>query len=173
MDRQHIRLVFAAACVVFASPGANATDHWAYEPVTRPSVPPVEHTAWPGGAMDHFILAKLRENGMRPARRADRRTLIRRVTLDLTGLPPTPGAVDVFVADDSSGAYRRVVERLLASPRFGERWGRHWLDVARYADTKGYLAGNQARLFTHSYTYRDYVIDAFNVDLPYDRFVIE
>ena len=123
--------------------------------------------------MDRFILAKLRENGMRPARSADRRILIRRVTLDLTGLPPTSGEVDRFVADNSPGAYGHVVERLLASPRFGERWGRHWLDLARYADTKGYLAGNQARLFTHSYTYRDYVIDAFNADLPYDRFIIQ
>jgi hypothetical protein len=123
--------------------------------------------------MDHFVLAKLRENGMRPASRADRRTLIRRVTLDLTGLPPLPGEVKAFVANESPDAYRQIVGRLLSSPRFGERWGRHWLDVARYADTKGYLAGNQARLFTHSYTYRDYVIDAFNADLPYDRFVIE
>ena len=171
MDLHRIRLAFAAACVV--ATGAEASDHWAYQPVTLPSVPPVENSAWPSGAMDHFILAKLRENGMQPAQPADRRILIRRVTLDMTGLPPTPGEVDAFLADDSPGAYRRVVERLLASPRFGERWGRHWLDVARYADTKGYLAGNQARLFTHSYTYRDYVIDAFNADLPYDRFIIE
>jgi hypothetical protein len=156
-----------------AATGVEASDHWAYQPVTRPSVPSVGNFSWPSGAMDHFILAKLRENGMRPARRANRRILIRRVTLDLTGLPPTSGEVDRFVADDSPGAYRRVVERLLASPRFGERWGRHWLDLARYADTKGYLAGNQARLFTHSYTYRDYVIDAFNADLPYDRFIIQ
>ena len=81
--------------------------------------------------------------------------------------------MEAFVANESPDAYRQLVGRLLSSPRFGERWGRHWLDVARYADTKGYLAGNQARLFTHSYTYRDYVIDAFNADLPYDRFVIE
>ncbi|MDE2656480.1 MAG: DUF1549 and DUF1553 domain-containing protein [Verrucomicrobiota bacterium] len=157
----------------FAAVGAEASDHWAFQPVTRPSVPAVSGAAWPSGALDHFVLAKLREYGMQPARRAGRRTLIRRVTLDLTGLPPTPGEVDAFVATDSPGAYRRLVERVLASPRFGERWGRHWLDVARYADTKGYLAGNQARLFTHSYTYRDYVIDAFNADLPYDRFIIE
>ena len=172
MDLHCIRIAFAAACLIAAT-GVEASDHWAYQPVTRPSVPSVENFSWPSGAMDHFILAKLRENGMRPARRANRRILIRRVTLDLTGLPPTSGEVDRFVADDSPGAYRRVVERLLASPRFGERWGRHWLDLARYADTKGYLAGNQARLFTHSYTYRDYVIDAFNADLPYDRFIIQ
>ena len=166
------RIALTLTCA-FAAVGAEASDHWAFQPVTRPSVPAVSGAAWPSGALDHFVLAKLRENGMQPARRAGRRTLIRRVTLDLTGLPPTPGEVDAFVAADSPGAYRRLVERVLASPRFGERWGRHWLDVARYADTKGYLAGNQARLFTHSYTYRDYVIDAFNADLPYDRFIIE
>ena len=166
------RITLTLTCA-FAAVGAEASDHWAFQPVTRPSVPAVSGAASPSGALDHFVLAKLRENGMQPARRAGRRTLIRRVTLDLTGLPPTPGEVDAFVAADSPGAYRRLVERVLASPRFGERWGRHWLDVARYADTKGYLAGNQARLFTHSYTYRDYVIDAFNADLPYDRFIIE
>ena len=166
------RIALTLTCA-FAAVGVEASDHWAFQPVTRPSVPAVSGAAWPSGALDHFVLAKLRENGMQPARRAGRRTLIRRVTLDLTGLPPTPGEVDAFVAADSPGAYRRLVERVLASPRFGERWGRHWLDVARYADTKGYLAGNQARLFTHSYTYRDYVIDAFNADLPYDRFIIE
>ncbi|MBC8243004.1 MAG: DUF1553 domain-containing protein [Verrucomicrobia bacterium] len=173
MNRQRVRLLFAAACVAIATPRVLAADHWAYQPVVRPSVPQVENATWPSGAIDRFVFAKLRENGMRPARRADRRTLIRRVTHDLTGLPPSPGEVVAFAADDSPGAYRRLVERLLASPRFGERWGRHWLDVARYADTKGYLAGNQARLFTHSYTYRDYVIDAFNADLPYDRFILE
>ena len=172
MDLLCIRIAFAVSCLIAAT-GVEASDHWAYQPVTRPSVPLVGNFSWPSGAMDHFILAKLRENGMRPARRANRRVLIRRVTLDLTGLPPASGEVDRFVVDDSPGAYRRVVERLLASPRFGERWGRHWLDLARYADTKGYLAGNQARLFTHSYTYRDYVIDAFNADLPYDRFIIQ
>ena len=166
------RIALTLTCA-FAAVGAEASDHWAFQPVTRPSVPAVSGAAWPSGALDHFVLAKLREYGMQPARRAGRRTLIRRVTLALTGLPPTPGEVDAFVAADSPGAYRRLVERVLASPRFGERWGRHWLDVARYADTKGYLAGNQARLFTHSYTYRDYVIDAFNADLPYDRFIIE
>ena len=172
MDLHCIRIAFAAAYFITVT-RSEASDHWAYQPVTRPSVPSVENFSWSSGAMDRFILAKLRENGMRPARSANRRILIRRVTLDLTGLPPTSGEVDRFVADNSPGAYGHVVERLLASPRFGERWGRHWLDLARYADTKGYLAGNQARLFTHSYTYRDYVIDAFNTDLPYDRFIIQ
>ena len=173
MNRLSARFLFVAACVAVSVPRMEASDHWAFKPVVRPSVPAARDAAWPSGAMDHFVLAKLRENGMRPASRADRRTLIRRVTLDLTGLPPLPGEVEAFVANESPDAYRQLVGRLLSSPRFGERWGRHWLDVARYADTKGYLAGNQARLFTHSYTYRDYVIDAFNADLPYDRFVIE
>ena len=173
MNRLSARFLFAAACAAVAVGDTVASDHWAFEPGVRPCVPAAWNAGWPSGAMDHFVLAKLRENGMRPARRADRRTLIRRVTLDLTGLPPTLREVEAFVANESPDAYRQLVGRLLASPRFGERWGRHWLDVARYADTKGYLAGNQARLFTHSYTYRDYVIDAFNADLPYDRFVIE
>ncbi len=149
-----------------------ASDHWAFQPVKRPTVPATE-SAWPSGNIDQFVLAKLRENEMEPAKRADRRTLIRRLSFNLAGLPPTPEAVDAFVNDSSPNAYRELVDRMLASPRFGERWARHWLDLARYADTKGYLAGNQARLFTHSYTYRDYVIDAFNNDLPYDRFLIE
>ena len=172
MNKFCLQIAVALGCVVGSANGEEP-DHWAFQPVTRPGVPAAGDPAWPSGAMDHFILAKLRENGMEPAGRADRRTLIRRVTFDLTGLPPASEEVDAFVEDDSPGAYRQLVERVLASPRFGERWGRHWLDVARYADTKGYLAGNQARIFTHSYTYRDYVIDAFNADLPYDRFIIE
>ena len=148
------------------------SDHWAFKPVKLP-VPPNLDSDWPNKNIDRFILAKLIENGMQPASRADRRTLIRRLSLDLAGLPPAPDKVKLFVNNNSPNAYRDLVDQFLSSPRFGERWARHWLDVARYADTKGYLAGNQARLFTHSYTYRDYVIDAFNKDLPYDRFIIE
>ena len=146
MDLLCIRIAFAAACLIAAT-GVEASDHWAYQPVTRPSVPSVDNFSWASGEMDCFILAKLRENGMRPARRANRRVLIRRVTLDLTGLPPASGEVDRFVVDDSPGAYRRVVERLLASPRFGERWGRHWLDVTRYGedDTRGLAPGGGGR----------------------------
>ena len=160
MNRLSARFLFVAACVAVSVQRMEASDHWAFKPVVRPSVPAAGDAVWPSGAMDHFVLAKLRENGMRPASRADRRTLIRRVTLDLTGLPPLPGEVEAFVENESPDAYRQLVGRLLSSPRFGERWGRHWLDVARYADTKGYLAGNQARLFTHSYTCLLYTSDA-------------
>ena len=155
-----------------AGKAGAAEGHWAFQPVKRPAVPVID-SAWPSSDIDRFVLAKLRENKMQPAKRADRRTLIRRLSFDLAGLPPSPGEVEAFVNSTWPDAYRELVDRLLASPRFGERWARHWLDVARYADTKGYLAGNQARLFTHSYTYRDYVIDAFNNDLPFDRFLIE
>ena len=139
--------------------------HWAFEPL-RHAPPPI------GGAspIDSFLEVKLREHGLSPAGPADKRTLIRRATFDLTGLPPTPEAVEAFLADDSPAAFDRVVERLLASPRYGERWGRHWLDVARYADTAGETADfpvPQAR------RYRDYVIAAFNRDLPYDQFIRE
>src|SRR5581483_5345695 len=114
----------------------------------------------------------LTEKGLTLAAEADRRTLIRRVTFDLTGLPPTPAEVETFVNDPSPDAYAKVVDRLLASPRYGERWGRHWLDVARYADSKGYVFQEERR-YPFAYTYRDYVIRAFNEDKPYDRFILE
>ncbi|MBI3853901.1 MAG: PSD1 domain-containing protein [Verrucomicrobia bacterium] len=147
--------------------------HWAFQPVKRPAVPVVKNQRWVQTPVDNFILAKLEAKNMSPSRQADRRTLIRRVTFDLAGLPPTPQEVVAFVADKSSEAYSKVVDRLLASPRYGERWGRHWLDVARYADTKGYLAGDEERRYPYSYTYRDYVIRALNEDLPYDQFLIQ
>src|SRR5262249_58431583 len=124
---------------------------------------------WPQTALDHFVLAKLEQKGLRPSATADRRTLLRRVTFDLTGLPPTPDEIDAFEADRSPDAFARVVDRLLASPHYGERWGRHWLDVARYADTKdGVLMYGDDRVRPYAYTYRDYVIRAFNEDLPFD-----
>jgi hypothetical protein len=132
--------------------------------------PPPDPTRWADNPVDAFILTRLREHGLRPVPAADRRTLLRRVTFDLIGLPPTPADVDAFLADDSPDAYERVVDRLLASPQYGERWGRHWLDVVRYADTAGDNADYpvpEARL------YRDYVIDSFNHDKPYDEFVRE
>ncbi len=123
--------------------------------------------------VDAFVLAQLEASGMTPSRQADKRTLIRRASFDLTGLPPTPEEVDAFLADKSPGAFAKVVDRLLAAPQYGERWARHWLDVARYADTKGYVGGNEETRFPYSYTYRDYVIRAFNEDLPYDQFIVQ
>ncbi|MCC6695488.1 MAG: PSD1 domain-containing protein [Candidatus Hydrogenedentes bacterium] len=146
--------------------------HWAFQPVTNPAPPEVAGAASSSAAVDRFILKKLEEANLTPSPRADRRTLIRRVTFDLLGLPPTPQEVEDFVNDDSPEAYATLVDRLLASPRYGERWGRYWLDVARYADTRGYVF-QMERDFPFSYTYRDYVIRAFNEDLPYDQFLMQ
>jgi len=151
----------------------QSSQHWAFQPIQSPPIPSVKNKRWPKTTVDRFILAKLEANNISPSPMADKRTLLRRATFDLTGLPPTLGEVEAFLQDKSPEAFARVVDRLLASPRYGERWGRHWLDVARYADTKGYLAGNQERKFAYSYTYRDYVIRAFNEDLPYDQFLIQ
>ena len=145
-------------------------EHWAYRPMARPEPPAVGDETWVRGPIDRFILARLEAEGLAPVAPAGRRKLLRRVTFDLTGLPPTPAEVDAFLADDGPDAYGRVVERLLASPRYGERWGRHWLDVARYADSNG-LDENIAH--PNAFRYRDWVIEAFNTDKPYDRFVQE
>ncbi len=152
--------------------GKAARDHWAFQPIKNPPVPDVERNEWARGAIDRFILYRLEEEGLGPAPRADRRTLIRRATYDLTGLPPTPEEVDAFVADESDDAYERLVDRLLASPAYGEHWGRHWLDVARYADSKGYVYSREEPFFVHSSLYRDWVVKAFNEDLPYDQFLL-
>lgn len=146
--------------------------HWSYQPVRRSEPPQVKDTRWCAGAIDRFILAKLEENGLTPSPPADRRTLLRRVSFDLVGLPPTADEVAAFENDKSEGVFATVVDRLLASPQYGERWGRHWLDVARYADTKGYVF-TEERKYPFSYTYRDYVIGALNRDLPFDRFILE
>jgi hypothetical protein len=146
--------------------------HWAFQPIHRPSLPDVKQAAWVKSPVDAFILAKLEASGMKPSKTADRRTLIRRATFDLTGLPPAPEDVEAFVRDTSDRAWERVIDRLLSSPEYGECWARHWLDVSRYADTKGYVFEEERR-FPYSYTYRDYVIRAFNEDLPYDQFIIE
>jgi cytochrome c553 len=142
---------------------ARARTHWAFQPVTRPAIPAVKNRSWVQSPVDAFILARLEDAGVRPAPPADKRTLIRRATYDLIGLPPTPEEVAAFAADTSPEAFAAVVDRLLASPHYGERWGRHWLDVARYASTDG----------PYAFTYRDYVIGAFNADLPYDEFLIQ
>jgi hypothetical protein len=153
-----------------AAPEA-AKDHWAFKKPQEPAVPAVKDAAWAKSPIDAFVLAKLESKNMAPAAAADKRTLIRRATFDLTGLPPTPEEVAAFEADASPDAFAKVVDRLLASAQYGERWGRYWLDVARYADTKGYVFEEERR-FPYSYTYRDYVIRAFNEDLPYDQFLI-
>ena len=151
--------------VVAQAAGPARPAHWAF---TRPQRPPVPgNTANP---IDAFILARLRQDGLTPNTEADRATLLRRLSFDLTGLPPTPAELAAFLADDTPDAYLKVVERLLASPHFGERWGRHWLDLARYADSDGYEK-DTGRPF--AWRYRDYVIAAFNADTPYDRFTTE
>jgi len=144
--------------------------HWAFAPVEAQAPPEAPFEAWQAHPVDGFVGAKLAEAGLTPADEADRRTLIRRVAFDLTGLPPTAEAVAAFEADTRPDAYERMVDGFLDSSHFGERWARHWLDLARYADTKGYVF-QEDRHFPFSYTYRDYVINAFNRDLPYDEFV--
>ena len=147
--------------------------HWAFKPVQKPEPPKVKKSGWVRTPVDNFVLARLEAKKLKPAAQADRRTLIRRLSYDLIGLPPTPKEVHAFEKDKSPNAYAKLVDRLLASPHYGERWGRHWLDVARYADTKGYLAGGEERRYKFSYTYRDYVIRSFNEDKPYDQFLVE
>ncbi|MCW5976925.1 MAG: PSD1 domain-containing protein [Bryobacteraceae bacterium] len=142
---------------------------WAFQPVRKPDPPPVKDEAWARTTIDRFVLARLERENLRPVRPADRRTLIRRASYDLTGLPPTPAEVDAFVADRSAEAFEKVVDRLLASPRYGERWGRYWLDIARYSDDK--LNSTQDEPQPNVWRYRDWVIQAFNDDMPYDLFV--
>jgi mono/diheme cytochrome c family protein len=144
---------------------------WSFRPLADPPLPAIKDKAWPRKPLDHFILAKLEARGLHPVRPADKHALLRRVTLDLTGLPPTPEEVHAFVRDESPHAFARVVDRLLASPHYGERWGRHWLDVARYGEDQAHTF--QARLFPGGYRYRDWVVKALNDDMPYDRFIVE
>ena len=151
---------------------SRTTDHWAFKPIKPVPVPAVRNTRWIKSPVDTFILTKLEEKGIAPNPAADKRTLIRRASFDLLGLPPKPEAVDEFIADKSPQAFDRLVDRLLDSPHYGERWGRYWLDIARYADTKGYVFEEERR-YAFAYTYRDYVIRAFNEDLPFDRFLTE
>lgn len=147
----------------------STKEHWAFQAVQR-SIPPLDPSGWASHPVDRFIVARLQEKGLAPNAPADRRTLIRRAYLDLIGIPPSPSQVEEFLADDRPGAFRRVVDELLASPLYGERWGRHWLDLARYADTSGDAADAPV---PEAHLYRDYVIQAFNNDLPYNEFIIE
>ena len=142
---------------------------WAFQPVRNPAPPEVKDKSWAKSPIDRFILAKLEARGLKPAPPADKRVLIRRATFDLTGLPPTPEDVDAFVRDRSPGAFAKVVDRMLASPQYGERWGRYWLDIARYSDDK--LDSTKETPYPNSFRYRDWVIQAFNQDMPYDLFV--
>ena len=144
-------------------------EHWGFVPPSRPELPGVSDAEWCRNPIDFFVRARLDREGLDPSPEADRTTLIRRLSLDLTGLPPTPEEVDAFLADESPEAYEHLVDRLLASPHYGERWARIWLDAARYADSDGYEK-DKARFV---WAYRDWVIKAFNADLPYDRFVVE
>jgi hypothetical protein len=149
--------------------GAEYEGHWAFLRVSAAPPPPVKGAAWIRNGIDNFILAKLEREGVQPSPEADRQTLIRRLSLDLTGLLPTPEEVAAFLADAQPGAYERLVERLLASPHYGERWGRHWLDQARYADSNGYSIDSPRAMWP----YRDWVIKALNEDMPFDRFTLE
>jgi len=147
--------------------------HWAYRPVVQCQPPDVTGAPWPKQPIDRFILKRLEEAGLEPNPVADRRTLILRAYFTLIGLPPTYEEVRQFESDESPDAFSRLVDRLLESPHYGERWARHWLDLARYAETTGYLAGSVDTTYPYAYTYRDYVIHALNSDKPFDRFIVE
>jgi uncharacterized protein DUF1553/uncharacterized protein DUF1549/cytochrome c len=149
----------------------SAMKHWAFQPPVRAELPEVEDPSWPQSEIDRFVLSRLETKGLTPSPRADERTLLRRLSYDLIGLPPTMAEVEEYENDQSAEATERQVDRLLASPHFGERWGRHWLDVARYADTKGYVF-QESREYAKAYTYRDWIVRAFNDDMPYRLFVL-
>src|SRR5947209_4631743 len=185
--KQLIHLLTAAALLAATAPAADVAEktaplgtykpaerrYWAFVP-RQNAVPPTftlpAEKAWVKIPIDAFILAALKKNELKPAPPADRSTLIRRVTYDLHGLPPTPEEIDAFVNDPASDAYEKLIDRLIASPRYGERWGRHWLDVVHYGDTHGY---DKDKRRDHAWPYRDYVIRSFNDDKRYDRFIKE
>ena len=175
--RGSIWLVMVLACgglcsATAAEPGPQVTNqlHWSLQPLVKPARPKVKDKSWGRTPIDRFILAKLEEKDLKPSPAADKRTLLRRIYFDLLGLPPTPKEMEAFLADRSPEAYEKVVDQLLASPRYGERWARHWLDVVHYAETHGH---DQDRVRTNAWPYRDYVIASFNGDKPYARFVEE
>ncbi|MCB1210902.1 MAG: DUF1549 domain-containing protein [Verrucomicrobiales bacterium] len=167
------------ALVLVASPAKSSAGapsieegrkHWAFQPLVKSDVPAVKDSTWVRNDVDRFVLSRLDAAGLKPSPQADRATLIRRVTFDLIGLPPAPAEVEAFVKDSSPQAIEKVIDRLLDSPLYGERWGRHWLDLARYADTCGFHNDLDR---PHAWKYRDYVIDSFNDDKPYARFIAE
>ena len=149
--------------------GAEYQPHWAFQPPAQAPLPAVKQADWPRGAIDRFVLARMEKAGLAPSPAVDRYTLVRRVYLDLIGLPPTPDEVDAFVADTAADAYEKLVDRVLASPHYGERWARRWLDLARYADTNGYEKDRARSIWP----YRDWVIGALNADMPFDQFTVE
>jgi hypothetical protein len=170
-------LILACLCLVLPSrarpadePRKAGPDWWSLQPVRRPTAPAVTDATWGRNPIDAFVLAGLEARGLAPALAADRATLVRRATLDLTGLPPTAAEIDAFVNDPAPDAWEKVIERLLASPHYGERWGRHWLDVVRFGESQGF---ERDKPRDHAWRYRDYVIAALNADKPYDRFVRE
>ncbi len=145
-------------------------NYWAFQPVAKPGLPEVNDRNWTRNPIDRFVLAELEKHGLEPAPPADKLTWLRRASFDLTGLPPAPAASKAFLADESPEAFERVVEQLLATPLYGERWGRHWLDIARYADSTG---NDEDHRYPYAWRYRDYVIEAFNDDMPYNDFIRE
>jgi len=151
---------------------ATQQSHWAFQSIGHPDLPVVREAGWERTPIDRFVSATLEAAGLEPSPPADKRTLIRRVTFDLTGLPPTPEQVEAFLSDSAPDAYPRLIDRLLESPQYGEQWTRHWLDVARYSDTKGYVYAREERFWVHAPAYRDWVVGAFNDDLPYDQFLL-
>jgi hypothetical protein len=150
--------------------GAEYNEHWAFLPPRRPPLPAVQNRAWVKTPIDRFVLARLEQEGLAPAPAASRETLLRRASLDLLGLPPAPAKIAAFAADRSPDPFRKLVNQLLASPHYGERWGRHWLDIARYADSGGFETDI---FFGHAWRYRDYVVRSFNADKPFNRFIKE
>ena len=160
--------------LVVADPRQAAKKHWAFQPIGKVAVPAPTNPSWEKTEIDRFINAKLKKAGITPSKKADKRTLVRRATYDLTGLPPTTQEFDSFVGDSSPKAWEKLVDDLLDSPHYGERWGRHWLDVARYSDTKGDVNGRREDYrYPYAWTYRDYVIQSFNADKPFDQFIRE
>src|ERR1044071_2102995 len=164
-------LPFVFLCAAGAQTGQPAMRPlWSFQPVKKPPIPETPYDRLSSNPIDRFVFQKLAQRGLKPSPLANRRELIRRVTVDLTGLPPQPEEVAAFVADKSPNAYEKVVDRLLASSAYGERWGRHWLDVVRYGESNGY---EQNHLRESAWPYRDYVIRSFNEDKPYPQFIME
>ena len=167
-----VPLLLCGGAISLAEAGDGKSAHWSLQPVTRPRVPEIQSDDWSCNPVDRFLLSRLEQKRLTPSPPATRRTLIRRASFDLLGLPPHPDQIDTFTADRAPDAWERLVDHLLASPHYGERWARYWLDIARYADNKGYTFFGE-KTYPWAWAYRDYVIHSFNDDLPYDRFLLE